>query len=375
MKLKPVAAKAALEIPDKTFDFTVFIGRFRPFHNAHKQIVEIALKRSKYVHIIVGSSFQPRTERAPFTFNEVKEMIRGSFDPSLHERILMSPVRDAPYSNVQWQQDVQSAVSRGIADTGPWENPTVALIGNNKDGEGNHFFLDMFPQWENIGVPNLEDNLSATDMREVIYNDHRWHGEFTTKVPHGTTATIRDMLRGGDLDGLFDEVAYNRKYRGAFERAAEMVKKELGFLPTIAHNTVDAMVVQSGHVLLIKRKNIPGKGLWALPGGFLEGKEWHEDGFIRELREETKIDVNNNRLKGGMVGQMNANYPHRSDRGRVISQVFLIKLDDGPLPKVKGRSDAKVAEWVPLSDIRSEMMFEDHYSIIETLKAMLKSPK
>jgi bifunctional NMN adenylyltransferase/nudix hydrolase len=363
-------------LEESQYDFCVFIGRFRPFHNAHKQIIEIALRRAKYVHVLVGSCFQPRTERAPFTFNEVKEMIRGSFDPSLHERILMSPIRDAPYSNVQWQEDVQAAVSNAFEDTGPWaDKPSVALIGHNKDGEGNHFFLDMFPQWESIGVESLQNNLSATDMRDVLYTEHKWTAKAAADVPLGTTAAIRDITRNGDLAGLFAEVAYNRKYRKVFEDAADLVHKGLGFRPTIMHNTVDAMVVQSGHVLLIERKNIPGKGLLALPGGFLEGREWHEDGFIRELREETKIDVNNNRLKGGMVGQMNANYPYRSDRGRVISQVFLIKLDDGPLPKVKGRSDAKVAKWVPLADIKSDMMFEDHFAIIETLKAMLKAPK
>jgi bifunctional NMN adenylyltransferase/nudix hydrolase len=358
------------------YDFCVFIGRFRPFHNAHHRIIEIALTRSKYVHVIVGSCFQPRTERSPFSFNEVKEMIRGSFDPRFHDRILISAVRDAPYSNLQWQEDVQSAMSRVIDDTGPWENkPKIALIGHAKDEKGNHFFLDMFPQWESIGVESLHDNLSATNMRDALYASKRWSPESAKSVPLGTNATIRDLLRGGDLSHLFREVDYNQNYRRAFEKAADMVEKELGFRPTVVHNTVDAMVVQSGHVLLIERKNIPGQGLLALPGGFLENREWHEDAFIRELREETKIDVNNSRLKGGMVGQMNANYPYRSDRGRVVSQVFLIKLEDGPLPKVKGRSDAKVARWVPIADIKSEMMFEDHFAIIETLKAMLKTPK
>ncbi|MBD4036065.1 NUDIX domain-containing protein, partial [Xanthomonas citri pv. citri] len=85
--------------------------------------------------------------------------------------------------------------------------------------------------------------------------------------------------------------------------------------------------------------------LMALPGGFLDSGEWLDDAFIRELREETKIKVPSPVIRGSVFGTMVADYPHRSMRGRVISRVYGIKLPDGPLPEVKGRSDAKRAVW------------------------------
>ena len=42
--------------------------------------------------------------------------------------------------------------------------------------------------------------------------------------------------------------------------------------------------------------------------------------------------------------------------------------------KVKRASDAKEAIWVPLAEVRPENMFEDHYHIIQTLKAQMKTP-
>lgn len=49
---------------------------------------------------------------------------------------------------------------------------------------------------------------------------------------------------------------------------------------------------EDGHVLLIERLYEPGKRLWALPGGKLEYGETVEEGAIREVKEETNIDVN-----------------------------------------------------------------------------------
>ena len=60
-------------------------------------------------------------------------------------------------------------------------------------------------------------------------------------------------------DYLKQEHDYILGYRRAWEAAP--------YPPTFV--TTDAVVVQSGHILLIQRKAAPGKGLWALPGGFL----------------------------------------------------------------------------------------------------------
>ena len=42
-------------------------------------------------------------------------------------------------------------------------------------------------------------------------------------------------------------------------------------------------------VLLVKRKNWPYKGMWAIPGGFVDMNEGLEKAAYRELREETGV--------------------------------------------------------------------------------------
>ena len=46
-----------------------------------------------------------------------------------------------------------------------------------------------------------------------------------------------------------------------------------------------------GKIVLIRRKQEPGKGMLDLPGGFIDPGETAEQGAIREIKEELKIEV------------------------------------------------------------------------------------
>ena len=132
----------------------------------------------------------------------------------------------------------------------------------------------------------------------------------------------------------------------------------------------DSIVLQSGHILLIKRGNDRGIGLWALPGGFLDVNETLENGAIRELREETRLKVPVPVLKGSIKKRITFDKPSRSNLGRIITTAFLFQLDDSQeLPRVKGGDDAAHAAWVPLSEFygMAEEMFSDHYHIIKKM--------
>jgi 8-oxo-dGTP diphosphatase len=54
---------------------------------------------------------------------------------------------------------------------------------------------------------------------------------------------------------------------------------------------VGAVIVQHGRVLVVQRGQEPLKGAWSLPGGALELGETIEQGIVREVREETGLEV------------------------------------------------------------------------------------
>jgi ADP-ribose pyrophosphatase YjhB (NUDIX family) len=54
---------------------------------------------------------------------------------------------------------------------------------------------------------------------------------------------------------------------------------------------IGALIFERGRILLVERGKEPLKGYWSLPGGVLEIGETLEQGIIREVREETGLEV------------------------------------------------------------------------------------
>ena len=61
---------------------------------------------------------------------------------------------------------------------------------------------------------------------------------------------------------------------------------------------VGVIIEKNGEILLIKRTNVHGEGTWSTPGGHLEYKESPEECAIREVKEETGVDISDVRFKG-----------------------------------------------------------------------------
>ncbi len=120
----------------------------------------------------------------------------------------------------------------------------------------------------------------------------------------------------------------------------------------------DVTGAQSG-IVLIERKN-PPYGL-ALPGGFVEIGESCETALKREMREETSLEVQIERLLGVFSD------PERDPRFHTVSCVYVCRAEGTP----KAGDDAKKIHIYPLEKIPMERLVFDHAKIIETYKKSL----
>jgi bifunctional NMN adenylyltransferase/nudix hydrolase len=234
---------------------------------------------------------------------------------------------------------------------------SIALTGYGKDASS--YYLSFFPEWNNIQIDSQYGTFSSTDIRERFF-------QRIPEVPASIlSAGVAQWLNTFKMGDIF------RSLLGESEYLAEY-PKQWGTGPFV---TADAVTVQSGHILLVERGRLPGKGLLALPGGFVDPGERIRDAAIRELREETSIADSKGTIPPAMLASFIEDSrtrvfdaPSRSLRGRIITHAFLFRLPNRrKLFSVKGGDDAAKANWHRLGDLRPEMFFEDHWSVIEQM--------
>lgn len=131
-------------------------------------------------------------------------------------------------------------------------------------------------------------------------------------------------------------------------------------LPTVC---VGAVAIDDGRLLLVRRRNEPGRGSWAVPGGRVEAGETLQEAVVRELLEETGVEG----VCMGLVGVaevLGDEYHH------VVLDYAVEVL--APAPPRAG-SDALEARWVALADVAELDLVEGlaeflhEHGVIETI--------
>ncbi|MGN1056148.1 MAG: bifunctional nicotinamide-nucleotide adenylyltransferase/Nudix hydroxylase [Comamonas sp.] len=330
----------------------VLIGRFQPFHLGHQALLQQALAAATQVVVVLGSAFQARSPKNPFTWQERQALILGSLPPEDAARVRCVPVRDY-YDEPRWVQAVMAAVQSQVP-----HGARVALVGHFKDASSS--YLARFPDWELLSLPR-QGNFDGTPTREVYWNLHNlphdamW-AQLDQLLPPSTAQWLRQWQTTSDYDAMRAEWRMIAGYQAAWSSAP--------YPPVFV--TVDGLLLCHGHVLLIQRGHAPGQGLWALPGGFVEPRDTLWQSCLRELDEETGLALADTELRTAWQGTEVFDHPDRSLRGRTITHVFVFHLPGTRLPAVQAGDDAAHARWVPLSELAAmeSQMFEDHFHVL-----------
>lgn len=327
------------------YKFSVFIGRFQPFHLAHYELVKEALNQAETAIVILGSYKKAPSPKNPFTGEEREAMMRAALTPEENARVKVIYMRDY-YNDNLWIADLTQQVSEITNDS-----KDVVLVGHEHDHSS--YYLSLFPEWKKHLLGNIDAFPHATEIR-YLYFTH--DAAYKKTVPAKTVDYLEQFKTTEKFKSL----------KAYFDAVRKSKEEWQGSPYPVIHHTVDAVVLKSGHVLCVRRGKAYGKGQIALPGGFVEQHERLRTGAVRELKEETAIAISKEELDKAIVSSQTFDHPDRSERGRTITEAFFFNLGSGPLPKVKGSDDADKAWWMPLREFyeREEEFFEDHFHII-----------
>lgn len=339
-------------------DYAVMIGRFQPFHVGHLSILKYALEHAKRVIILVGSANLHRSPKNPFTFEERKQFIQHNLvEIEADQLVHILPLNDVPYNDTAWQTQVRTLVESVSWKT---KNPSISLIGYDKDPSS--YYLNMFPEWDKISVPQQFGTFDATGIRKQFFQKTPVTSEFLALE---VRRELREFAFTDEFKWLLDEVEFLDGYHQTWGKG-----------PFV---TVDAVATQSGHILLVRRRAAPYAGALALPGGFLSrpsdknGSELLIDASVRELKEETRIsdqhgEIPHGKLKSYITGCEVFDSPDRDPRGRLITHAYRYSF---PNTKerfhVKGDDDAESAQWYSLHDLNPRDFMGDHWFIIQKM--------
>lgn len=396
------------------YDIAVIIGRFQPIHKGHIPAFRKAAEIAEHTACVIGSINKPSTPTNPFSYDERKMLVTNALanenidtfnvsifgveDTFYREQEWYSNVKEliAPLANriredkIEHSTDIlnklawninhsigkatswdthlelhgnQGAVSKDILEfervMNESETIKIAVVGFDKDEST--YYLHNFANWDFVPVEHGQSGnpLSSTKVREL------WLGgdfSYAESVLHPYTRQF--MNEYPEYYDLVEDFIYIVKYDN---------DTQVGPFP-VQFLTTDAVVVHGDEILLIKRGVAPGRGLWALPGGFKNNNETFFDSCMRELHEETRIAVPEKVLRGSVKDEKMFDFPKRSSRGTTVTMAYLIVLDaTQPRPRVKGGDDAVMAHWFSLAEVRKmrDQLFEDHPDIIDYMTARI----
>ena len=320
-----------------------------------------ALQVGERCVVVMGSAHQAPSPKNPFDWQTRARMVLQSLSEADAARVDILPLRDY-YDGDRWA----SALRHGVAGFTP-PGGEVALISHYKDMSS--AYLNWFPEWQTAAFPRQND-VDATPIREALFaalsqdpTGQRAAACINAGLPTGTRHVLSEWITSPEAHHVAREWAVLQAEQKAWSVAP--------YPPILV--TVDAVIVCMGHVLLVERGRMPGEGLLAVPGGFLDPHERIDDAALRELQEETGLSLSavdaRNTLKASRV----FDHPTRSQRGRVVTHAYHFELPATQLPDVQGADDARSARWIPIADLTrmENRFFDDHFHILDSFLGLL----
>ena len=160
------------------------VGRFQPFHNGHKLLIDEALSKSPFgiTIVFIGSSTEPETENNPFNFYKRVDMISKTY--GVRNDMIICPLPDFA-TDKEWVNHIRQVVYDFAFD-----DSIINCVVNDKDVDTN----DLLRTIDRCTVHNYNDReyneISCTKIREMLKNKVNIHE--IDDIPYGTKSVLQE---------------------------------------------------------------------------------------------------------------------------------------------------------------------------------------
>jgi bifunctional NMN adenylyltransferase/nudix hydrolase len=325
-------------------DIAVVCARCQPPTRAHFAALAAAATLAPRVALLVLNADDACSPANPFDNDTRLALLGAALDPALPVLLL----RDRRYEPARWAAAAEATL-RAALGAG-----TVVVLGDDDSATSS---LPLPPTWRRAAHDTRLAAAEAEARAALFHDEGTDWARLAAMLPPPVLTELRRCMATPQLTRIAAEARFLGDYRRAWQAAP--------YAPMFV--TVDSVATWHDQVLLIERGHMPGRGLWALPGGFIDVDERIAASCLRELREETGVVLDEDAIRACRV----FDDPLRSQRGRTITHAFRFVLDALPAPPLAvGADDAVAAAWLPIAELRPERLFDDHYFILQTFLAL-----
>jgi 8-oxo-dGTP diphosphatase len=129
-----------------------------------------------------------------------------------------------------------------------------------------------------------------------------------------------------------------------------------------------ALVSFEGRLLLVRRAHAPWRGLWDIPGGFCGSREHPADAAVREVREETGLEVKTSSILGMWIDSY---APEGLDRDKVTLSIYFHATAKGSTEIHFDPNEVAETRWFAPHELPGEVAFPGH--VPEVLRAWART--
>lgn len=165
----------------------VFLGRFQPFHNGHKKVVEKYRDEYEDFSVLIGSSEKEESKDNPLSFEERKEVIHECL-PELDVQGLEDETKDKE-GNRKWIENLEKKTEADLLISG--NNLVKKIVEKHSDLE--------------IQEPEMHDPeiYSGTEIRRRVRSGEEWR-YLTPKCAQSKLEEFEEKIRDAGKDFDFE---------------------------------------------------------------------------------------------------------------------------------------------------------------------------